>query len=741
MNKILNILLIVCAVAIAGCIETKDEITVNPDGSGKVIHEITFQPMDLGMMGEMGGEMGDVTAEMGDMTAEMGDMMSKMMGGESSDPQAQLRESVKEILTESSGGETWKDVSYKLTDDGRTYFKGTAYFPDINNLSLHNAGFSDDMKLKLTRDISGEITIELKTEKQDGEGGAVEKPVFEIPEAELDKMVKEAKLQYTQMKPMMQGILATIKSETILHLPGTIKQISNFEKVDARTVRIALDGSKMMEAMDKIMQDEDLLKEQIRAGKDPMQDGPGDDLAMNEMFFGERAPVRVVLARGAQQVFDYNAEVTAAKANYESMLKKQGLEVPGKTVVSPDLTTGSVTIPQQPVQGRISGTDVKLQNASFENGNLTISAGDSWAFNPSLLIFLFLEEDTIPEGQAFTVRPTGGFQGSRPHVHYRWKDPASGQIQNDVKMSGYRLDLKFDRMVNGIIPGRILFEIPGKDTRVEGRFNARVKGAELTKPTRDDVPSLPGFRDVTTPTAPARVTGDMKVKVAGVRLVKYSDLERGIMPLGESDGYTLSLIAELPVPAIRASGGRMEKATTDTGKSLLPKNQWSRKIKFPRLSKDKKTVVFDVEMLLPDKDVEGLRELSGTLEYLTADSSRTVDLGMMDFKVGAKGRELGAVIRSIEKNPWQKNATVLDLKLNLRPEVLESVEFYAQDGTKLDVSKRGYEAFGSTTTLNFSIKGKLPPKGRIVLNVFDGLKKNEISFKLTEITLTGQSLW
>jgi hypothetical protein len=185
----------------------------------------------------------------------------------------------------------------------------------------------------------------------------------------------------------------------------------------------------------------------------------------------------------------------------------------------------------------------------------------------------------------------------------------------------------------------------------------------------------------------------------------------------------------------------MEKATTDTGKSLLPKNQWGRKIKFPRLAKDKKTVVFDVELLLPDKDAEGLEELSGTLEYLTASGSRAAGLGTMDFKVGAKGRELGAVIRSIEKDPWQKNATVLSLRLNLRPEVLKSADFFAQDGTRLDVSKRGYEAIAGVTTLKFSIKGTLPPKGRIVLNVFEGLKKNEIPFKLADISLTGQSMW
>ncbi|MHC4888629.1 MAG: hypothetical protein ACYTEO_04085, partial [Planctomycetota bacterium] len=549
MNKLNWVLWVISTVVITGCIETKDEITVNPDGSGKVIHEITFQSMDLGMMGEtmgemtgeigdMGGEMmgemaGDMTGDMDEMTAEMGKMMGKMMSGESSDPQAQLKESVKEILTESSGVETWKDISYTLTDDGRTYFKGTAYFPDINNLSLHNAGFSSDMKLYFTRNIVGEITIELKTEEEGEEDEAVETPTDELSEAELDKMVKEAKLQYTQSKPMMQGILATIKSETIVHLPGAIKEISNFEKVDTRTVRIALDGSKMIEAMDKMMQDDDWLKEQIRAGKDPVQDGPGPGLEMNEMFFGEKAPVRVVLARGAQQLFDYDAEVTAAKANYESMLKERGLE-----------------------------------------------------------------------------------------------------------------------------------------------------GAEPTRPTIGDVPPLPGFREVT-PTAPEKATGKMSVKVGGVRLVRYSDYERGIMPLGQSDGYTLSLIAELPTPVIKASGGRIEKATTDTGKSLLPKDQWGRKIKFPRLAKDNKTVVFDVELLLPDKDVEGLEELSGTLEYLTANASRAVDSGIMDFKVGAKGGKLGSVIRSIEKDPWQKSSTLLSLRLNMRPEAVKSAEFFAQDGKKL----------------------------------------------------------
>jgi len=610
MNKLNWVLWVITTVAIAGCIETKDEFTVNPDGSGKVIHEITFQPMDLGMMGEMGSEMmgemagamGEMTGEMGnmtadmtaEMTADMGEMMGKMMGGEPSDPQAQLKKSVKEILSQSSGVDTWKDISYKLTDDGRMYFKGTAFFPNINNLSLHNAGFDSDMKLHFTRDISGEITIELKSQEQDEGTETVEPAIPEIPEAQLNIIVKQARLQYTQMKPMMQGILSTMKSETILHLPAGIKEISNFEKVDNRTVRIILDGSKMLEVMDRMMQDEDWLKEQIRAGKDPLQDGPEGDLDMNEMLFGEKAPVRVVLAGGAQQLFDYDAEVTAAKANYENMLKKLGIE------------------------------------------------------------------------EAVPARPTIG-----------------------------------------------------------------------------DVSPFPGFREVT-PTAPERVTGEMNVKVAGVRLVRYSDFERGIMPLGQSDGYTLSLIGELPAPAIRASGGKIEVATTDTGKSLLPEHQWGRKIKFPKLAKDKKTVVFDVELLLPDEDVEGLEEVSGVLEYLTATGTKQIDLGIMDLKDGAKSNVEDFSIKSIKKKPgaWEKGNTYMHIGINLLRGSIKDVKLYREDGTEIKTFFAG-SSYMKDRLINYNIrtKGEFPPRGRIVFEVLDGITKHEIPFKLTNISLTGQSLW
>jgi hypothetical protein len=587
MGKFSRILLIVGLASVVGCIETKDEFTVNPDGSGKVTHELTlpamnleagFQTMGGGAPGEMGG----------------GKPPSDMGGSKPSDPQAELKKSVREILSKSAGVDAWKDVSYKVTDDGRMYFKGTAYFPDINGLSIRSPNISSDMmRLSFTRNGLGEITIEIKGQEQPGAANAPQTalPAPAVPEEKLGELIQQAKVQYQQSRAMIQGVFSGLKVETILHLPGQIKEVSNFERIDDSTVRLAFDGAKTLRIVDRIMQDDDWLREQIRTGKDPMSSGPESDLMLNEMLFGQRAPIRVVVAGTAKPLFDYSTEAAAAKTNYTSMLGELGL--------------GGVVSPGTP---------------------------------------------------------------------------------------------------------------------------------EVEKP-----PSEAIITEITPPAPPEEETG-MKVVVGGVRLVRLSDFVRGIMPLGQSNGYTLSLIAELPAPVVKVSGGKIEKAMTDTGKELLPKDQWSRKIRFPTLAGDGKTVVFDVELLLPDEGARGLEEVSGTLEYLTAGGSREADLGAIAFEVGAKGDAYGAVVSSIEADPWQNNATMLGLRLDLPAEAIKSVEFYADSGAKLDISQRGSASIGGTTTLKFSIKDQLPKSARVVLNVFDELKKDQIPFRIRNISLTGQPM-
>jgi len=583
MSKIRWVLLVVGLMAIAGCIETKDEFTINPDGSGKVIHEMTFVPTSFTQgFGITGGQ--------SPSPADSNQPPSLGTAGGGADTLTQLKNNVKDILTKSSGVDTWADVSYKMTADGKMYFKGAAYFPDINNLTLHNSGFSSNMKLNFSRSQQGEIIILFKSQEQPAQTRSSPRDI--TPE-KIDEQVKQIRLQYQQVKPMLQTSLSMLKNEMIFHLPGQIKEVSNVESVNDRTARIAIDGAKLISVMDRLIQDETWLRQQIMTGKDPLASGPESDLAINEMLFGSRAPIGLVVAPDTQPLFDYNAEVSTAQSNFGSILKELEPAAGGPPVKAP-------------------------------------------------------EKEELP------------------------------------------------------------FEIPSVDI---------------------------------TPPAVEGGTG-MKVVIGGVRLVRLSDYQRGIMPLGLNNGYTLALIAELPTPlpapVVKISGGRIEKALTDSGTDLLPKEQWDRKIRFPTLAPDGKTVVFDIDLLVPDEAARGLEELAGVLEYLTASGSREVDLGNIAFEAGAKGTVHGAVITSIEADPWQNNATILSLRLDLQAESIDSVKFLAEGGTKLNITQRGYASIGGTTTLKFSIKDKLPKNGRLIVTVFDELNKNEIPFRLVNISLTGQ---
>ena len=605
MGKLSRILLIIGLTVIVGCIETKDEFTVNPDGSGKVLHELTFVPMNLGqVLGGAPALASQEAAGAGDERRVTGDER-RVTGGQPGGPggagggaspalhsQAQLKQSVKEILRKSTGVDAWKDVSYNLTDQGKIHFRGTAYFADINNLSLHSGISEGDTQISLTRNALGEIAIEMKsksaaTSLADQTGGRTPPPA--VSEEKLNELVRQARTQYEQARVMLQGFFAGLKSETILHVPGRVKEVSNFEQVDDHTVRLIVDGPRLLAIVDRLMQDETWLKEQIRTGKDPFSSGPESDLAINEMLFGQRAPIRVVVEPAAGAVFDYNAEVTAARANYQAMLGQLGLE-------------GVEAEAEKPVE-------------------------------------------TAPE---------------------------------------------------------------------------------------------PTVSEITPAHEPQEEETGMKVVVGGVRLVMVSDFGRGIMPLGRNSGYTLSLIAELPEPVIKISGGRVEKALTDSGKDLLPKEQWDRKIKYPMLAGDNKTAVFDVDLLLPDETARGLEEVSGVLEYLTAGGSKEADLGVIALEVGAKGAACGAVISSIEADPWQNNATMLGIRVDLPPEAIESVAFSTDSGTKLDITLRSSASLGGGSMLKFSVKGQVPKSARVVLNVFEELKKNEIPFRIRNVSLTGQ---
>ncbi|HEX7897286.1 MAG TPA: hypothetical protein VF950_05975 [Planctomycetota bacterium] len=232
--------------------------------------------------------------------------------------------------------------------------------------------------------------------------------------------------------------------------------------------------------------------------------------------------------------------------------------------------------------------------------------------------------------------------------------------------------------------------------------------------------------------------GLKNVRVVGARHVHYADHAKGIRPLNAMEaGLTLSILAELPRPALGVKDGKLLRATSDAGEDLLPKKDWDRRLGFPALSEDRGSVVFDVTLRPPGPQAKGFAEISGAFTYTAGDKTEERDLGLGDWSAGSKGKELGAEIEQLREEAFDKSH-VLGLTLKTPRESVAGVDFYDAEGKRIEVRPAGYMATGGMVTLNFASKAKFPPKGRIVARMYADLKSFEATFTLKDLDLLGR---
>jgi hypothetical protein len=279
--------LVLVALFACGCFETKQEFFVNPDGSGKVVIENVFQPID-------------------------------MTGTGKQDPEAEMKKAVKDVLENSKGVEVWKDVSFSRAKDGRVVFKGTAYFRDISRFDVQNAGI---IKVTLSKDAGGNLVIQTKSDKPAAAG------TVKLTDEEVKSKIEEQKTEYQRNRGMMAGMMSSLRMNGTFHLPGSVTDVSNFKKTADGALQIDIEGTKLLEAMDGIMKDDSAMRELVSSGGDLTESGPMDSLIFNEKLFGQKAPVRAVIGADAKPLFDYEAEVAAARAGFADMVKALDIKV------------------------------------------------------------------------------------------------------------------------------------------------------------------------------------------------------------------------------------------------------------------------------------------------------------------------------------------------------------------------------------------------------------------------------
>ncbi|MCX5674863.1 MAG: hypothetical protein NTX87_07630 [Planctomycetota bacterium] len=284
--------LLMVGAAIAGCLEKKEEFTLNPDGSGKVVYEtIVAMPM-------------------------------MQMGDQKPDLATESRKIAKMTLDGSEGVEAWSDLVCDTTEDGRLRFKGTAYFKDLAKLKLAQ---SED-KISFAKDPKGGmvLTLEMGNKEEKDPAEPKPKPPATPPtEEQITAQIQQARAGYTMQKAMMGTILGKMKVESSFRLPGTLAEVSGFQKTPEGCVRMMVDGAAMMKAMDEVMADDAALRKGILAGED-ISKGPQGDL-MTEKLFG-KGPMKARVTGDLKPLFDFAAESQAAKAAYPEAVKKLGLD-------------------------------------------------------------------------------------------------------------------------------------------------------------------------------------------------------------------------------------------------------------------------------------------------------------------------------------------------------------------------------------------------------------------------------
>lgn len=278
---------------LGGCFETRQDITLNPDGTGRAIIESTFAPLDP-------------------LLQTTGQRTTATPG----------RQALRDLIDKATGVDAWRELSWRELEDGRVTVRGIAYF---TNLSTFSTPFTAFQRFQAKRDPQGGLRIEVGT---DATRASIARPGAPgQPSVTAESLLRERQ-QWRALQPWLTATLGNLQQETILHLPGPVRESSNFDTNTPGTLRLHLAGPRLLAAID------DAVSDPERAGRlhdgDPAQGF--DRERANERIYGRRAPVQAVIQPTGPVRFDYASEVAAARKSFPELARSLGLserDIPG----------------------------------------------------------------------------------------------------------------------------------------------------------------------------------------------------------------------------------------------------------------------------------------------------------------------------------------------------------------------------------------------------------------------------
>lgn len=240
--------------------------------------------------------------------------------------------------------------------------------------------------------------------------------------------------------------------------------------------------------------------------------------------------------------------------------------------------------------------------------------------------------------------------------------------------------------------------------------------------------------------APAQGGQIKSIKVVGARIAREMDKKLDLRPFHQEAGYTLAVFVEFPGSILDITDKSViASALAGDGSSLIKGNRdWDRRLGFPKLSADQASAIFDVELKMPPPGVQGIKEISGLLQYRVSMATKETDLGQMELKTGSKSGELGASIEAI-KDGWKDGTKELELKLKLKPTDLKAVHL-VENGVRSELKRSGYSGSDNTTVFTFQIDGELPEKASLIVETYDKIQTFDAPFTLENLSLLGEPI-
>jgi len=181
------------------------------------------------------------------------------------------------------------------------------------------------------------------------------------------------------------------------------------------------------------------------------------------VLFSYRATVLQLVGLGARPV----VQVPDAPTNTAPVLASWTLD-PAKAV-----------IPEQPVSGRLHGTDFECEKVLFGGGTLSLRKGQGWPPDLGLDILLSARRAEQLNGKNIIIAP--GVRSVVSKVVLRWKDDSNRPQQTEIT-SGYALTLLFGKPTAQRLPGRLNISLPDSDkSYLAGTFEAEIFQPQATR--------------------------------------------------------------------------------------------------------------------------------------------------------------------------------------------------------------------------------------------------------------------